>query len=167
MKRSSFFPLALITVGTLLLLNQFELIEFTRPFFLIIGSAMLGLILTRKAFLNPARNGLLGGSFFILLSGAFLMLNLGYIPYYDYMFFPMVLVPLGLANLIFYLFNRKSFTNVTFGVIFLLASLPVLFYHYGYISFWQISETISTYWPVLLITAGLGFLLEGVWKKAK
>ncbi len=167
MKKSYFFPITLILIGTLLLLNQFHLIGFSRPYFFIVGFSILGAILTRKAFLTDTRKGLLGGSFFIMLAIALLVMDLGYIPMYDNLIFPMLLFPLGLANLIYYSFTRNNFTNVTFGIIFILAGLPFLIFHFGSISYWEISDTISTYWPVLLITAGLGFLVEGMLKKAK
>ena len=167
MKKTYFFPVTLIVIGTLLLLNQFNLIEFSRPYFFIVGFAIFGLVLLRKAFLTSTRKGLLGGSFFVFLSIALLMLDFGYIPISDYMIFPIILIPLGLSNLILYSFTRTNFTNVTFGIIFILAGLPFLIFHYGYISYWDISDTISMYWPVLLITAGLCFLVEGMLKKAK
>jgi len=167
MKQSYLFPVTLIITGILLLVNQFELIEFTRPNMIIGGSTIIGLVLLRKAFLTPARNGLFGALFFIILAIEFLMLNLGYLPMDDYLIVPIILFPLGMANLVFYLFTRKNFTNITFGLIFLIATSPFLLSHYGYISYWEISNTVSTYWPVLLITAGLGFLIEGIFKKAK
>jgi len=167
MKKSYFFPITLIVIGALLLLNQFYLIEFSRPYIFIIGFAILGAVLIRKAFLNPTRKGLLGGSFFLLLAIELLLMDFGYIPVYDALIFPMLLIPLGISNLVYYSFNRTSFTNVTFGIIFTLAGLPFLVFHFGSISYWEISDTISTYWPVLLITAGLGFLIEGMFKKAK
>ena len=167
MKKSYFFPITLIVIGTLLLLNQFNLLQFSRPYFFIIGFIILGAVLARKAFLTPTRKGLLGGSFFIMLSLALLLMDLGYIPIYDDLIFPMLLIPLGLSNLIYYSFTRASFTNLTFGLIFILAGLPFLFFHFGSLSYWEISDAVSTYWPVLLITAGLGFLIEGMLKKAK
>ncbi|KAA3617481.1 MAG: hypothetical protein D8M58_02055 [Calditrichaeota bacterium] len=169
MNKSYFFPLALIAVGTILLVNQFDLLNFTLPYLLIVGFAILGVLLIRKAFLTPSRKGLLGGSFFILIASLLLMMDLGImpIPSQDAMIFPMLLIPLGLSNLIYYAFTRSSFSNVTFGVIFILAALPVLFFYYSSIPFWEVSDIVSTYWPVLLITAGLGFLIDGMLKKAK
>jgi hypothetical protein len=168
MKKSYFFPVTLIVIGTLLLLNQFDLLELSRPFvFVLVLSLILGAVLIRKALLTPSRKGILGGSFFILLAIGLLLMDFDYIPKDDILVFPMLLIPLGLANLIYFSFNRSSFTNVTFGIVFILASLPILIFYYGSIPYWEISDTISTYWPVLLITAGLGFLIEGVLKKAK
>lgn len=167
MKKSYFFPVTLITIGILLLIDQFNLLEFSRSYYFIFGFSLLGIFLLRKAFLNPTRKGLLGGSFFIMLALLLLMMDFGYIPVYDELIFPMLLIPLGLANLVHYSFTRTNFTNVTFGIIFIIAGLPFLIFHFGSIPYWEISDTISTYWPVLLITAGLGFLIEGIIKKAK
>lgn len=167
MKKSYFFPVALILIGTIMLLNQFDLMEFRRPYIFIYGFAFLGVVFIRKAFLNPDRRGLLGGSFFIFLSAAMLLIDLGYLPIYDYFVFPVLLVSLGLSNLIYYAFTRKSFSNVTFGLIFIAAGIPFLIMHYGDISYYEVADLFHTYWPVLLITAGFGFLIEGMIKKTK
>lgn len=167
MKKSYFFPIVLIIVGCLLLLNQFDLLIITRPYLIITGFSIIGLVFVRKSFETEFQKGLLGGSFFLLSGIVLFLVDLGYIPAYDNVIFPILLMILGLSNLLYFLFTRKSYTNVTFGLIFLASGLPFLVYHYGSITFWEISDAFSTYWPILLITAGFGFLIDGILKKAK
>ena len=167
MNKSYFLPISLIIIGSLLLLNQFDLISFTRPYIFIYGFTFLAIALIRKAYLNPSRKGLLGGSFFIFLASAMVLIDLGYLPVYDHFVFPVLLISLGLSNIIYYIFTLKTFSNVTFGLIFIAAGIPFLVMHYGKISYWEIADLFSTYWPVLLITVGFGFLIEGMLKKAK
>ena len=167
MKNSLFFPVLLIAIGTALLLNQFNLVEFTRPYIFIALFTFIGLALIHKAFMLPTRKGLLGGSFFLLLAIAMTLMDMGYLPIYDNFVVPVIFVDLGLANIIFYIFTRKSFSNITFGLIFIAAAAPFLVMHYTTITYWEIADVFSTYWPVLIITAGFGFLIDGMLKKAK
>jgi len=167
MNKSYFFPVALIVIGTLLLLNQFDLLYLSRPYLFIIAFTVIGLILMRKALISPTRKGMLGGSFFLLMAVIVLLLDIGYIPFYDEVIVASILIALGTANLVYYLFSRKSFTNVTFGLIFIAAGMPFLIVYFGSVSYWEMADAFSKYWPVLLITAGLGFLADGMFRKAK
>ena len=134
MNKSYFFPVALIVIGTLLLLNQFDLLYLSRPYLFIIAFTVIGLILMRKALISPTRKGMLGGSFFLMMAVIVLLLDIGYIPFYDEVIVASILIALGTANLVYYLFSRKSFTNVTFGLIFIAAGMPFLIVYFGSVS---------------------------------
>lgn len=105
MKKSYFFPIVLIAIGVFLLLDQFDLFYLTRPYLFIAGFGVLGLILLRKSSISPTRNGLLGGSFFLILSIIIILLDIGFIPFYDEVIFASILIALGIANLIYYAFT--------------------------------------------------------------
>jgi len=166
-KKEYIFPVLLILIGTFLLLEKFDLLSLSRPYILIAGSAILGAILIRKSILSSANKGALAGSFFILLALIFLIINLGYLPSHDEVVWPLILAALGLANIIYYVISRKSFSNITFGLIFIAISVPFLTAYYGNFEYWEIADTFSRYWPILLITFGFGFLIDGVFKKHK
>lgn len=167
MKRSYFFPILLIVLGCILLLNQFDLLGVTRPYIFITGSALIGMLMIRKATLNPSRDGLLGGSFFILFALILLFLDWGVFPYYDYLIIGLIFIALGISNIIYYGFTQKTFNNVTFGIVFSVAGTPFIIMYFQSLSWWDVWDVFYTYWPILLITAGVGFLLDGVFKKAK
>lgn len=167
MTKNYFFPVLLIIIGSLLLLNQFDLFEISRPHIFIASAFLIGILLLRKSFLSKERKGIIGGSFFILMGMILLSLDLGFIPYYDHLIIGLILVALGLTNFINYIFTRKSFNSITFGVVFCFLGLPFMIMYYGSFSMWDIADTFYTYWPILLITAGIGFLLDGLVKKAK
>lgn len=167
MKRSYVFPILLIAIGTILLLNQFDLIEFSMAYTIIFGSLAIGGFMLRKAYYSETRQGLLGGSFFILLALVLLSLDFGLIPFYDNLILGIIIVCLGISNFIFYIFTRKSFNNVTFGLIFSAIGLPFIIMYFTSVDMWDIADIFSAYWPLLLITAGFGFLLDGMFKKAK
>ena len=167
MKRSYIFPILLISVGIILLLNQFDLVEFSVAYTIILGSVVIGGFMLRKAYFSETRQGLLGGSFFILFAIVMLSLDFGFIPFYDNLILGIIIVCLGLSNFIFYIFTRKSFNNVTFGIIFSAIGLPFIIMYYTSVDMWDVADIFSSYWPLLLITAGFGFLLDGMFKKAK
>ena len=167
MKRSYVFPILLISVGIILLLNQFDLVEFSVAYTIILGSVVIGGFMLRKAYFSETRQGLLGGSFFILFAIVMLSLDFGFIPFYDNLILGIIIVCLGLSNFIFYIFTRKSFNNITFGIIFSAIGLPFIIMYYTSVDMWDVADIFSSYWPLLLITAGFGFLLDGMFKKAK
>ncbi len=121
----------------------------------------------RKAFDNPAKDGLLGGSFFMLFAVILILLDIGVFPYYDYLIIGLIFMAFATANFIYYGFTRKTFNNVTFGIIFAVAGIPFIIMYYQSLSWWDIWDGFYTYWPILLITAGIGFLVDGIVKKAK
>lgn len=167
MKKSYFFPIILIFSGCVLLLNQFNLLGVSKPYLFISGSAIIGLLLLQKASNNPLKTGILGGSFFLLFALILFLLDIGVFPYYDYLIIGFILIALSLSNLIYYAFSRKTFNNITFGIVFCIAGIPFIIMYYQSISWWDIWDAFYSYWPVLIIIAGIGFLLDGVLKKTK
>ena len=167
MKKSYAFPIILIAIGLILLLNQFDLLQFSYAYIIISGSAVLGGLMLRKAVYSETRVGLLGGSFFLLIAVTLLFVDLGIIPLYDNLIWGIIIVCLGVANFIYYIFTRKSFNNVTFGLIFCAIGVPFVIMFFTSADVYDIADVFSSYWPLLLITAGFGFLLDGMFKKAK
>ena len=167
MNRSYIFPILLILIGTFLLLAEFSLIELSRPYIFILIFIVISGLLYRKAFYSPEKKGILGGTFFLLMAITLILMDKGVVPTVNMVGFPMIFINLGLANLVYFLFARTHFSNLTFGIIFILASAPFLLHYYSYIPYWRLFDTLETYWPLLLITLGAGLLLEGFLKKAK
>lgn len=167
MKRSYVFPILLISIGVILLINQFDLLDFTPAYVIILGALVIGGLMLRKAFLSETKHGLLGGSFYILLALTLLSVDFGLLPVYDTLIWGLIITHLGIANFIYYIFTRKSFKNVTFGIIFLAIGLPFVFVYFTTVDMWDIADVFDSYWPLLLITAGFGFLLDGMFKKVK
>jgi len=167
MNKSYTFPMLLIATGVFLLLNQFDLLDFSLAYIIILGSFVLGGFLLNKAFNTKDRQGLLGGSFFVLLGLTLLLVDLDVIPLFDSLIWGIIVVDLGLANFIYYIFTRKSFNNVTFGLIFSAIGAPFVIMFFTTADVYDIADVFTSYWPLLIITAGFGFLLDGMFKKAK
>ena len=167
MNKSYFFPVLLIATGIILLLVEFSMIDLSRPYIFALVFIVISGLLFRKAYYSPEKKGVLGGTFFLLMTITIVLMDKGILDTANMVGFPMIFINLGIANVVYFIFSRINFSNLTFGIIFILASAPFLLHHYNYIPYWKLFDTLETYWPVLLITMGIGFLLEGFVKKAK
>ncbi len=165
MKKSNISAWLLILVGVLLLLNQLDYLNFSRGNFLIIACFFLGVVLLNKGFNNSDRKGILGGSFFILEGASLLLMQLGYLPKLDSLGWGLFFMNIGLANIVYYLFKRTHFSNLTTGLIFILLGVPFVAATYDLIRVWMIADVLSVYWPIILIIIGAGLLIEGVVKR--
>jgi len=161
MKRIYFFPIVLIVSGVLLLLHQFGLLYLSKVVWIITFSFLIGLSLLFKASNNKNHDGLAGGSFFVLFGVSLVLMNMGFIPIDDRLGFGLLAAIIGFSLIISFLFAKHSVVSLAFGIIALLIATPVLSTYYQLWSAWNMYEVISTYWPILLIALGLGFLLDG------
>jgi len=167
MKQSRFLPIALITIGLFLLLNQFNLLHLTRAQWAIIGSTALGIFLLRRAFLSERYKGLLGGVFFSGTAiGLFLMDN-ALLPISNGTGFGMLLLSLGLANFVYFIFTRLHTSSIVFGVIYSGAGAVMMLSYYQYIDWWNVADMIELYWPALLILFGAALLIDGIRRQKK
>ncbi len=165
MKRSYFFPVALIVSGVLLLLNQFGLLFLSRALWIITFSLLIGSLLIFKAAGSEKKEGLASGSFFILFAGILILMKFGYIPIDDKLGFGLTALAFGFSEIMAYLVARRSFMSFVFGFIALLVAAPVLSSYYHLWTIWHMYDIISTYWPILLVALGVGFLVDGYQKK--
>ena len=162
MKQSRFLPIALITIGVFLLLNQFNMLHLKRAQWVMTGSAALGIFMLRRAFLSEQYKGLLGGVFFAGTAiGLFLMDN-GILPISNQTGFGMILLSLGLANLVYFAFTRLHTSSIVFGMIYSGAGSVLMLRYYQYIDWWSVADIVELYWPGLLILFGLALLIDGM-----
>ncbi len=167
MKQSRFLPIALITTGVFLLLNQFNMLHLTRAQWAMTGSATLGIFLLRRAFLSEQYKGLLGGVFFAGTAiGLFLMDN-GILPISNQTGFGMLLLSLGVANLLYFIFTRLHTSSIVFGLIYSGAGSVMMLSYYQYIDWWNVADMVELYWPALLILFGAALLIDGIRRQKK
>lgn len=168
MKRNSGFAAwVLIIIGVLLLLNQLGLFAPNRPNVIMLISFFLGIMLINKGINHPQRHGILGGSFFILLGLTLFLMKKGVFAIDDTLGSGLLLIDLGLANLIFFLFRNDKLSNLAWGLIFLTTGTPFIIVYTNLIPLWVLEDIIRTYWPVVLILFGLGLLGESLRRKRR
>jgi len=164
---TGFTAWVLIIIGALLLLNQLGLFEPSRPNVIMLVSFFFGVMLINKGLIHPRRNGILGGSFFILLALTLFLMKKGIFAIDDMLGTGLLLIDLGLANIIYFLFRTDKLSNLTWGLIFLTAGTPFVIVYADLVPLWLLEDIISTYWPVILILFGLGLLGESLRRRRK
>ena len=167
MRRSNIAAWALIVLGALLLLHQFDIVWMSKANLMIAAFLFLGAILLVRGYDHPQKRGILGGSFFLLLGLMFLFMRLNVLPTEDMLGAGLIFIALGLANLIFFFITRTRVANVNWAIIFLFIGAPFLIVHYNYMPDWELIDYFRTYWPVLLILIGALLLIESFVKRAK
>ncbi len=162
MKQSRFLPIALIVTGLVLLLNQFNMLHLTRAQWAIAGSIALAVFLLRRAFLSERYKGLLGGVFFSGTAVGLLLMDNGLLPVGNETGFGMLLISLGLANFVYFVFTRLHTSSIVFGVIYSAAGAVMMLSYFRYIDWWNVAYLVELYWPALLILFGVALLVDGL-----
>ena len=162
MKKNTVFALTLIVTGALVLLSQLNVLHLRRPVWVMLGCAVSGVFLLLRSRKSMHRKGLLGGSFFLLAAFGIMMMENGLIPISDKTGFGMILIALGLANIIYFIFTRFRFSGLVFGLMYAGAGSLLFISYYDYLDWWSVSGFIGLYWPVLLILFGAALLIDGL-----
>jgi len=167
MRRSNFTAWLLIFAGSFLLLNYFDVLEFNRAMGALLASLFLSAVFIQRALVTNPRRGLIGSTFFILLSLMLIGMQAGFIPVDDRLGGGLLLVSLGLANLVCYFVTRYRVSNLIWGFIFILAGTPFLIGYFEWLPLWMVEDYYTTYWPALLIFIGVVVLIDGIRRKRK
>ena len=156
----SLFGLGLVVVGAVLLMGKMNLfhIHFSSVFwplvmlFSILGVSR-GFARNRRGKIFWGTVGFLYGLFFFLRSAEFVEVP-------TRLFVPATFLIVGIAFFMTYLAKMKDWFFLIpagiaggVGTLFLLADLD-------YLSYWEVADTLHTYWPVILIVLGLVFLFR-------
>jgi len=167
MNRSVIFPVILIVTGILLLLNQWDIYEFSRPHTIILIFVFLGVIFGRKAYLSPTRSGIAAASFFGLMAVAIFLMDINVLPISNESGFAAITISLAVGQFAYFVFNPKHVTSLVFGILFALVSVPFIMMQVEIFDAWHFVRSAEVFWPLVLILLGAGLFLEGLLKKAK
>ena len=152
----------LIALGSIILLHQIDLFNLNTPNIIALISLAWGSVLLVRGWNHPIHKGIFGGTFFILLSLSIFLMQFNYFPLNDVFAMGIIFINLGIAHLVYFAVRKTKVSNLIFAIVFILIGIPLIAYEYYYISFWEIQDIFSTYWPILLILIGVGFLGEGL-----
>jgi hypothetical protein len=165
MNQTNFFAYMLILIGTVLLLYQFDVIEFSRFEIITAASIFLGIVWLRKSMIHPAHKGVLGGTFWTLFGISLLLMRNYVLPMNDTFGFGLVFLLLAVANLASFIFSQKSMTNISFTLLFTLIGSGFFAVHYGVIKGWEMADIFIIYWPLLLVVGGIFLVIEGLMRR--
>ncbi len=167
MDRRKLAAWALILFGVILLGMQVNIIDPSRSTIVILLSAFLGIMLFTKGINHSKHKGILGGSFFLLISITLLLMNNNILPTDDQLGVAYILFDLAAANFIYYLFQKEFLSNIISGFIFVLIGLVIIIDYYKVLPLWFAIDLLQTYWPVILIIIGIIILYRASLKNKK
>ncbi|MBN1406555.1 MAG: hypothetical protein JW956_02125 [Calditrichaceae bacterium] len=157
----------LIAMGSIILLHQIDLFNLNTPNSVTLISLAWGMVLLVRGWNHPTHKGIFGGTFFVLLSITIFLMQFNYFPLDDLFALGSLFISIGIAHLVYFAFQKTKVSNLIFAIVFILIGIPLIAHEYYYISFWEMQDIFSTYWPILLILIGVGFLGEGLIKNYK
>ena len=158
----------LLIAGALLLAHQLEWFDLSGQNFIGILSLLIGLSFFKKALANPERQGVLGGTFFVLFGLAVLFMNVSTGPFKRALLVGIIFVCLAIANLAYFLATSWK-RNINIFMFFFFGAIggSVLAVYYNVIDVWQFEDLASTYWPIILIVLGAIILIDSLVQKNK
>ncbi len=154
----------LIAIGSIILLHQIDIFNLSAANIIALVSLVGGIILLMRGWKHPEYKGIFGGIFFTLLGISLFLMQYNYFPVTDSFALGIIFIDLGIAHLVYFIFRKIQISRLIFGIIFIVIGCPLIAYEFYYISFWEIRDIFSTYWPLLLILLGVGLLSEGLLK---
>ena len=158
--RFPWFPVALILVGTTMLLDRFDVLPVQWQ---IVAWGVLMLFGAHRVILGFTarwRGRAFWGTFLFLIGLYNILYHLDVVERYPHMFVPVIMVTVGFSLLMMYAVAPKEWHILIPALV--LAGLGgiLLFAEYGYFDRWEIMWVIRRYWPVALILFGVSLLLK-------
>ena len=155
----------LVILGTVILFQQLNIFSFNRAASLALSSLFLGAVLFIRGLSHPLHRGILSGSFFIFTGLAIAAMYFQLFILNDAI--AVILISLGLAYLVYFVFVRAPITHLIVGVAMVAFGGFLLVYSYGFISYWDLKTIVHQFWPVFIILLGLGIFIDGLISKWK
>ena len=155
----------LISIGTLLLLYQTDLIDFSTADVVSYGFVLIGVILLINSLTRSDKKGLMGGVFFTVFGLTMILMREYMLPRDDEFGFAAFFFALAIANFAYIPFKKDKTNNIIWGSVFAVLGGILLWTHYGYYPPWYIYEQVGTYWPLILIVIGAAIIIKAFARK--
>jgi cell wall-active antibiotic response 4TMS protein YvqF len=165
MAKQSITAIILIAVGSLLFLEQIDILYLSARDYYIYGAIIGGILWLINGVNRDDKKGVLAGSFFFSFGIVLWLMRNYYFVRSDEFGIASFFLCLALANFVYYIFKRNSTNNVIFGVIFGVLGGGFLLSHLDYYPLWRFFDHIEQYWPVAIIVFGIAILYKGLRKK--
>ncbi len=157
----------LILAGLFLLLNHFNIIGSNRSLIAILITLFLSAVYINKCIRDEQRAGLFGSVFFSLFTFILLGMEFKLIPIDDRLGGGLLLINLGIANLVVFIFRGHHASNLIWAFVLWLVGLPFIIGFLEAAPLWLIEDYYVTYWPIVLIFAGLVILIDRMLRRRK
>jgi hypothetical protein len=147
-------------VGALLLLGKLELFHLHFSSVLWPVVMLFSIFGVGRGFTQMRRGKIFWGTFGFLYGLFFFLRSADFVEVPARLFVPASFLIVGIAFFMTYLAKVKDWfflipagIATAVGTLFLLADL-------NYLSYWEVADTLHTYWPVILIIIGIMFLFR-------
>lgn len=155
----------LISIGTVLILYQTDLIDFSTADVISYGFVLIGIVLFVNSLNRSDKKGFLGGVFFTVFGTTMILMREYVLPRNDEFGFAAFFLSLALANVAYLPFKKDKTSNIIWGCVFAALGGILLWVYYGYYPSWYIYEQIEMYWPIILIVLGAAMIIKAYVKK--
>jgi hypothetical protein len=158
--KSTVFGIFLIALGSVLLLDRFEIIYFGwgRIFWMFLG--IWGAVLAVQGFSMKRRGRTFWGSLLFFFGIFFSLDAWDLIWLTDELGFGGMSLALGLAFVMLYVFEPRNVGVLAPAVLFVGFGAAMILVEYNYLDWWEVRRAIRDYWPVALILWGVAILLK-------
>lgn len=149
-----------IVLGVVLLLNQIDFIDvrFSQIAWGLL--VLVGFIYTIRGYKNNIKSKIFWGTVIFLFSLYFLLSSLDLLEYHHRIFMPSLFLIFGFAFLTTYVGDIKDVWSLIISLILISSGIFLLLEDFGYFNWFDVKSIVRTYWPVILIIMGLGFLFR-------
>jgi len=138
-----------------------------RSFIAIIISLFLSAVYINKTIRDPQHSGLFGSVFFSIVTLILLGMEVKLIPIDDRLGGGLLLLNMGLSNLVVFMFRGHQASNLIWAFVLSLVGLPFIIGFFEAAPLWLIEDYYITYWPIILIFAGLVILIDRMVRRKK
>ena len=156
----SWFGIGLVIIGGALLLSRLNVLDirFSSIFWAVV--AVFGLLTTTRGFTANYRWKIFWGTLCFLYGLFFFLRTTDVVELRGHIFLPVSFLVFGVAFFMMYLNDVQEWFFLVpaallggSGALFILADMD-------YLSYWDVYDTIHTYWPIILILLGLAFIFR-------
>jgi len=154
------FGFFLVMLGAGLLLVRFSGVRVSRVDVWWLAVGMFGLVLTVYAALHGKRGGAFWGPFLLFLSAAVFLRRSGFIDPMLWDWPAALSLVLGASFLILYFFDPRRIGVLVPVILFGGAGVLYYLWWWDILDWYEVRYYVRTYWPVLLILWGLGFMIR-------
>ena len=162
MAKQSVAAIILIGIGSLLFLEQIDVLYLSARDYLVYGAIIGGILWFINGANRVDKKGVLGGTFFFIFGVVMWLMRNYYYLRTDELIIAGFFISLALANIVYFLFKISSTNNLIFAIIFGILGGGFLMAHLDYYPLWRFFYHIENYWPVALIVFGLVMLYKGI-----
>lgn len=159
-KHFPLFPVLLILVGALLLLDRLDILAFGWWSLLWGVIAMVGAYKVAAGLRSPGRGGIVWGTIWFFVGLYFVLDEANLIRLPGGAEFPLLLVVVGCGFLLSFLRQWREWHLAVPAVAFLGIGGVMLLAEFGYLGRWMVLDAIRQWWPLALVLFGAALLMN-------